>query len=83
MGRPGVPELKTTLSDFESVVGHMRKLGVAQWVGSPVGDITLGPPPKEAEAAPTKTPDPLADRRTHYEGLLNQKLTDAVLAQLP
>ncbi len=61
----------------------MRKLGVAQWIGSPVGDITLGPPPQAATANAGKKPDPLEERRTHYEGLLNQKLTDAVLAHLP
>jgi hypothetical protein len=74
-------QLNNAVSDLEAVVKTMRKLGVASWANSPIGDIVLGmePPPRATKA----DPDPKADRRAYYTEVLGRPVPDAELEKLP
>jgi hypothetical protein len=69
------------LDQFREVVGEMRKLGVAAWTNSPVGDIHLGPEPSRAPKK--EDADPKKSRRAYYAELLGRPVTDAEVEMLP
>lgn len=75
-------ELSAALQQFEKVVARMRELGVASWTNSPVGDITLGPPPP-AKPVKQEDVDPKEMKRMHYSTLFNRQVTDPELEKLP
>jgi hypothetical protein len=75
-------ELTTTLTNFETVVRSMRKLGVASWQGSPVGDIVLGPAPLPNAKFATET-DPKAARKAYYSEVFGRPVGEAELRNLP
>jgi hypothetical protein len=74
-------QLNTAVSDLEAVVKTMRKLGVASWANSPIGDVILGMEP--ASRAAKTDPDPKADRRNYYSEILGRPVTDGELDKLP
>jgi len=77
-------QLNTTLAELETCVKSMRDLGIVMWSDSPVGSLTLGPDPKRlAKIEKKKAEDPQYERRTHYEELLNRKISDKELEHLP
>jgi hypothetical protein len=69
------------LTHFTEVVVMMRKLGVASWVNSPVGDLHLGPEPPRAPKK--EDADPKKARRSYYAELLGRPVTDAEVEMLP
>lgn len=74
-------QLNNATADLEAVVKTMRKLGVASWANSPIGDIILGmePPPRA-----TKTEkDPKEARRNYYSEVFGRPVTDGELDKLP
>lgn len=75
-------ELTVTLNHMRTAVKAMRELGVASWIGSPLGDLHLGPPPPVRETeSPEK--DENASRRQYYNEVLGRGVTDAELKNLP
>lgn len=75
------PELTITLNNFEKVVARMRDLGVASWVGSPVGDVILGPAP--SDVVEQKKPTTKDERREYYRDVLGRHVGDQELKNLP
>lgn len=76
------PQLSRVLADFEMVVERMRDRGVASWVGSPVGDLVLGPAPMTRKQLKAST-DPKEARRSYYTDILGRPVTDAEMEKLP